>query len=123
MALDFEYGINTNNRFLHFLDHDEEPEEFIAKITQPEQKSKKSTKERRPITVTLTKETANAKAAHSNTTKTSKENRTGKSATTEQTEPQPSFFGENNNQQTRFSSGRGRKLLWYSWCFHFTLHF
>jgi len=42
MVLDFEYGINTGNRFIGFVDHDEDPAEFIARQTQPEEKQKKN---------------------------------------------------------------------------------
>jgi len=117
MALDFEYGINTGNRFLNFVDHDEDPEDFIARQTQPEEKSKKSTKDSKAVTSTSTKKattktttTTAASTANvsSNTTKTNKENLTGKSTNNDQRRQQSNVLGDNNNQQTRNDSGRGR---------------
>ncbi|CAF3162803.1 unnamed protein product [Rotaria sp. Silwood2] len=112
MVLDFEYGINTGNRFLDLVDHDEDPDEFIASKIQSEEKKKKSSKETKPVTKKTTtptpSATTTAKSASSNATKTNKENLTGKPTNTDQRRPQQSnVLSDNNNQQTRVDSGRG----------------
>ncbi len=120
MALDFEYGINTGNRFLDFVGHDEDPDEFIAQQTKPEEKPKKSTKEtkstavaasKKPTTKTTTATAATASTANvsSGTARTNKENFTGKSAGTDQRRQQTNVLADNNNQQTRTDSGRGKR--------------
>jgi hypothetical protein len=117
MVLDFEYGINTGNRFLDFVDHDEDPEEFIAGQTKAEDKTKKTTKDTKLGTSSSTKKTTTTPAAVgtttrttnvSSTTKTNKENLTGKSTSTDQRKQQSTAFSDNNNQQTRPDSGRGK---------------
>ena len=105
MVLDFEYGINTGNRFLHFVDHDEEPEAFIAAQTE-EVKQKKSTAK----DAKQTSKKAPTKAATSTAAKTNKENITTKSANIDQRRqqsvPVPAVFSDNNNQQIRGDSAR-----------------
>ncbi|CAF5067276.1 unnamed protein product [Rotaria magnacalcarata] len=107
MVLDFEYGINTGNRFLQFVDHDEEPEAFIAAQAQEEAKQKKTvtkdTKQPAKKTTTTTK-------TATTTAKTNKENLTTKSTNVErrqQSATVPAVFGDNNNQQIRSDSARG----------------
>ena len=78
MALDFEYGINTGNRFLSFVDHDEDPDDFIATQKQSEENPKKSTKETKVKTSTATKKpttttTTASTNVSANTTRTNKE--------------------------------------------------
>ena len=116
MVLDFEYGINTGNRFLDFVDHDEDPEDFIARQTQVEAQAKKSTKDTKPVTSSASKKPASkatAAGADSTTTianttsKTNKENLSGKPTGTDQRRQQPAVFGEKNNQQMRSEGGRG----------------
>ncbi|CAF0860303.1 unnamed protein product [Adineta ricciae] len=115
MGLDYEYGINTGNRFLDLVDHDEDPEEFVAKQTQPEDKSKKSTKDSKTATSATTRKTSakttttsSATNETANTTRTNKENFTGKSTTNVHRGGQQSnVLSDNVNQQTRIDSGRG----------------
>jgi hypothetical protein len=114
MVLDFEYGINTGNRFLDLVDHDEEPDEFIARQTQNKEIPKKSAKDPKPATGTSNKKTtsktsttASTGNASSVTGKTNKENQTGKSVNTERKQ-QTVAFSDSNNQQTRNESGRGK---------------
>ncbi|CAF4437850.1 unnamed protein product, partial [Rotaria magnacalcarata] len=109
MVLDFEYGINTGNRFLQFVDHDEEPEAFIAAQAQEEAKQKKTvtkdTKQPAKKTTTTTK-------TATTTAKTNKENLTTKSTNVErrqQSATVPAVFGDNNNQQIRSDSARGSR--------------
>lgn len=107
MVLDFEYGINTGNRFLQFVDHDEEPEAFIAAQTQEEVKQRKtSTKDAKQPTKKVT-----SKTTTSTTTKTNKENLTSKSTTADsRRQPSataPAVFGD--NQQARGDSARGAR--------------
>lgn len=115
MVLEHEYGINTGNRFINFVDHDEDPEEFIAGQTQPEEKPKKSAKDAKSASSatgakkTTGKTTTSAPASASTTGKATKENVAGKSAATEQRRPQSNVFGDNsNNQQPRTDSARGK---------------
>jgi hypothetical protein len=107
MVLDFEYGINTGNRFLQFVDHDEEPEAFIAAQTQEEKQRKSSTKDIKPTTKKVTSKTTTSTTA----TKTNKENLTSKSTNADsRRQPSattPAVFGDNNNQQARGDSARG----------------
>jgi len=110
MVLDFEYGINTGNRFLQFVDHDEEPEDFIAAQTKEEEKQKKSlTKDSKQTTKKVPTKTTTSAAT--TTAKTNKENLNTKSANVDQRRPQsaavPAVFTDNNNQQTRGDSARG----------------
>lgn len=105
--LAFEYGINTGNRFLQFVDHDEEPEAFIAAQTKPDEPQKKSsTKDVKQSTKKVTSTTLSAAAA-----KTNKENLAGKSTSVDQRRQQsatvPAVFGDNKNQQARTDSARG----------------
>jgi len=111
MVLDFEYGINTGNRFLQFVDHDEEPEAFIAAQTQEEDKQRKSsTKDTKPTTKKVTSKTTTSTTT---TTKTNKENLTSKSTSADsRRQPSattPAVFGDNNNQQARGDSARGAR--------------
>lgn len=108
MSLDYEYGINTGNRFLNFVDHDEDPDDFIANQAEPAEKPKKSAKDSK--TVTTTKKTTTTKSATTATTaaKTNKENVTGKSNTNEPRRQPTTALGD-NNQQARGDSARGRK--------------
>jgi hypothetical protein len=113
MVLDFEYGINTGNRFLQFVDHDEEPEDFIAAQAKQEEKDKKSlTKDTKPTTKKLTTKTTTSTTT---TAKTNKENLTTKSTNVDQRRQQsatvPAVFSDNNNQQTRGDSARGLCLI------------
>ncbi|CAF2592826.1 unnamed protein product [Rotaria sp. Silwood2] len=111
MVLEFDYGVNTGNRFLEFVDHDEEPEVFIAAQTKDEVKQKKtSTKDakqptKKPTTKTTTLTTTTAK--------TNKENLTTKSTNVDQRRQQsatvPAVFSDNNNQQIRGDSARGSR--------------
>ncbi len=50
MVLDFEYGINTGNRFLQFVDNDEEPEAFIAAQAKEDNQKKSLTKDTKQTT-------------------------------------------------------------------------
>jgi len=109
MVLDFEYGINTGNRFLQFVDHDEEPEDFIAAQAKQKEKDKKSlTKDTKTTTKKVTTKTT---PSTTTTAKTNKENLTTKSANVDQRRQQsatvPAVFSDNNNQQTRGDSARG----------------
>ena len=118
-VLDFEYGINTGNRFLDFVDHDEDPDEFIAAQSHPEEKGKKSSKDSKTATSTSTKKpssktstTAAATSAGntaSTSAKTNKENLVGKSSNPEQRKQPSVAFGDNNNQQARGDSARGKR--------------
>lgn len=45
MALEFEYGINTKNRFYDLTGHDEDPDEFISTQSKIEEKPKEKSKE------------------------------------------------------------------------------
>ena len=98
--LDFEYGVNTGNRFLQFVDHEEEPEEFIAAQTKSDEPTTKTTK----TTTTTTKKV---------TTKTNKENLTSKSTnerrTTASSAGTTTVFSDNQNQSTRGDSARGAR--------------
>ncbi|UJR15415.1 hypothetical protein I4U23_002362 [Adineta vaga] len=110
MVLDFEYGINTGNRFLQFVDHDEEPEAFIAAQTQEEEKQRKSsTKDSKPIGKKVTSKTTTSTTT---TTKTNKENLTTKSTNVDsrrqQSATSATVFGDNNNQP-RGDSARGSR--------------
>ncbi|CAF0966369.1 unnamed protein product [Adineta steineri] len=115
MSLDFEYGINTGNRFLSFVGHDEDPDEFLAGQVQPEEKTKKSTKDSKSVTSTSAKKptskttttTASTANVSNQATRTNKENLTGKSTNNDQRRQQSNVLGDNNNQQTRVDSGRG----------------
>ena len=111
MVLDFEYGVNTGNRFLQFVDHDEEPEEFIATQTQDEVKQKKpATKD---VKTTSTKKvTTKTTTSTTVTAKTNKENLSTKSTNVDQRRQQSAtaVFSD-NNQQTRVDSARGRYLF------------
>ena len=132
MVLDFEYGINTGNRFLDFVDHDEDPEDFIARRTQADAEAKKSTKDTKPVTSSASKKpTSKATGADSSTTaanttsKTNKENLSGKSTGTDQRRQQPAVFGEKNNQQMRSEGGRGERtvLIFDPSSFHVRVNF
>jgi hypothetical protein len=106
--LDFEYGVNTGNRFLQFVDHDEDPEAFIAGQTKPDEPVKKSsTKDSKQTTKKVAGKTTTV-----TTTKTNKENLTTKLTTGDQRrQPSatvPAVFGDNHNQQTRSDSARGQ---------------
>lgn len=114
MVLDFEYGINTGNRFLDLVDHDEDPEDLIARQTQPEEKPKKS-KDAKTVSSAITKKSASkttttpaAGTTSASTAKTNKENLTGKSTTTDQRRQQTNVLSDNNNQQPRGDSARGK---------------
>ncbi|CAF1407567.1 unnamed protein product [Rotaria sp. Silwood1] len=119
MVLDFEYGINTGNRFLDLVDHDEDPDEFIANQTHSEEKPKKSSKESKSVKNKATNKTTaptpsatlTTKPASANVAKTNKENLTGKSINTDQRrqqqQQQSNVLNDNNNQQIRVDSGRG----------------
>jgi hypothetical protein len=116
MVLDYEYGINTGNRFLDLVDHDEDPEDYIAKQTQPEEKPKKSKSDTKPAASTTSKKsttttttTASTANASGNTARTNKENLTGKSANNDQRKQQTNVLIDNNNQQIRGDSARGKK--------------
>jgi hypothetical protein len=117
MVLDYEYGINTGNRFLDLVDHDEDPEDYIAKQTQPEEKPKKTKSDTKPAvsatskksTTTTTTTTASTANASGNTARTNKENLTGKSANNDQRKQQTNVLIDNNNQQIRGDSARGKK--------------
>ncbi len=134
MTLDFEYGINTGNRFLDLVDHDEDPDEFIAGQKQSEEKAKKSTKDTKSTTSTASKKTttktttttttpASTTNVSSSTTRTNKENLTGKSTNPDQRRQQSNVLSDNNNQQTRVDSGRGRekKFFWIDFFIFFIL--
>lgn len=112
--LDFEYGVNTGNRFLQFVDHEEEPEEFIAAQTKHDEpttsttatKKKSSTKDSK--TTTATKKVTSTTTT---TTKTNKENLTSKS-NNERRQPTSTgttVFSDNQNQSTRVDSARGSR--------------
>lgn len=112
--LDFEYGVNTGNRFLQFVDHDEEPEAFIAAQTKPEDLPKKSSTKDSKTTTTTKKVTSKTTTTTAGTsTKTNKENLTTKSTNVDQRRQQsattPAVFGDNNNQQARGDSARGAR--------------
>lgn len=117
MVLDFEYGVNTGNRFLEFVDHDEEPEAFIAAQTKEEVKQKKpasakDVKQQPTKKPTTTKTTTSATAPSA---KTNKENLNTKSTNVErrqQSATQPTVFGDNNNQQIRGDSARGLFIVY-----------
>jgi hypothetical protein len=114
MVLDFEYGINTGNRFLDFVDNDEEPEAFIAAQAKTEEIQKKSlTKDSKQPAKKVTSKTTTTTTT-TTTTRTNKENLTTKSTSVDQRRQQsatvPAVFSDNNNQQTRVDSARG-------WCF------
>ncbi|CAF4653906.1 unnamed protein product [Rotaria sp. Silwood1] len=116
MVLEFDYGVNTGNRFLEFVDHDEEPEAFIAAQTKEEVKQKKSlTKDvKQPTKKSTTKiTTSTATTTTTTTAKTNKENLTTKSTNVEQRRQQsatvPAVFSDNNNQQIRGDSARGTR--------------
>jgi hypothetical protein len=117
IMLDFEYGVNTGNRFLQFVDHDEEPEAFIAAQTKPEDVPKKSsTKDSKTTTTTkkvTSKTTTTTTTTAGTSTKTNKENLTTKSTSADQRRQQsattPAVFGDNNNQQARGDSARGAR--------------
>jgi hypothetical protein len=109
MVLDFEYGVNTGNRFLQFVDHDEEPEDFIAaQVKEEENQKKSSTKDVKQPAKKVTIKTTTSTAT---TTKTNKENLNTKSTNVDQRRPQsatvPAVFSDNNNQQTRGDGARG----------------
>jgi hypothetical protein len=110
MVLDFEYGINTGNRFLDFVDHDEDPEEFIAGQTKAEDKTKKTTKDTKLGTSSSTKKTTSktttTPAVAGTTTRTT--NVSSTTTSTDQRKQQSTAFSDNNNQQTRPDSGRGK---------------
>ncbi|CAF0779852.1 unnamed protein product [Rotaria sordida] len=99
------------------VDHDEDPDEFIAGQMQSEEKPKKSSKETKSIikkkTTTPTPTTANTttttRSISNNVTKTNKENLTIKSTNTDQRrqQQQSNILSDNNHQQTRIDSGRG----------------
>ena len=103
MSLDFEYGVNTGNRFLQFVDHDEEPEDFIAAQVKEEKQSKPTlTKNAKQTTTTAKKTTTRTTTATS--AKTNKENLTTKTTNADQRRPQSgnvSAVFSDNNQQTR----------------------
>ncbi|CAF1645097.1 unnamed protein product [Adineta ricciae] len=110
MVLDFEYGVNTGNRFLQFVDHDEEPEAFIAAQAKEEEKQRKtSTKDSSQATKKVTSKTTTSTTT---TTKTNKENLTAKSthvdSRRQQSATTPAVFGDNNNQP-RGDSARGAR--------------
>ena len=115
MVLNYEYGINTGNRFLDLVDHDEDPDDFIAQQTQPEEKPKTKT-EKKPATSkpvkkpTTTTTTASTTSTSGSTAKTNKENVPGKSTNTDQRKQQTNVLSNNNNQQARGDSARGRKI-------------
>ncbi|CAF1017327.1 unnamed protein product [Rotaria sordida] len=111
MVLEFDYGVNTGNRFLQFVDHDEEPEAFIAAQTKEEIKQKKpATKD----TKQPTKKSTTTTSTITTTAKTNKENLTTKPTNVEQQRRQqsatvPAVFSDNNNQQIRGDSARGTR--------------
>jgi len=113
MVLDFEYGVNTGNRFLQFVDNDEEPEDFIAAQVKEEEKQKKSLAKdsKQPTKKVTTKTTTSATTTTMG--KTNKENLTSKSTNVDQRRQQsttvPTVFSDNNNQQTRGDSARGTR--------------
>jgi hypothetical protein len=114
MVLDFEYGVNTGNRFLQFVDHDEEPEDFIAAQAKEEQKQKKSLeKDTKQSTKKVSTKTTTSTITAA--TKTNKENLTTKSTNVDQRRQQsatvPAVFSDNNNQQTRGDSARGLLII------------
>lgn len=115
MALNYEYGINTGNRFCQFIDHEEDPDEFIAQQVQTEDKTKKS-KDTKPTsaatkkstTKSSTTATTSSTTATGATTKSNKENVTGKSSGNEQRKQQTVAFSDNQQQGGgRPESGRG----------------
>ncbi|CAF2036097.1 unnamed protein product [Rotaria magnacalcarata] len=124
MVLDFEYGINTGNRFIDLVDHDEDPDVFIASKTQSEEKSKRSSKDSKQAASKSTKKTTTPSVAATSTTKSAsittttkpnKENVTGKPANTDQRrQQQPANVpvDNNNNQQPHVDSGRGGRGSW-----------
>lgn len=91
--LDFEYGVNTGNRFLQFVDHDEEPEAFIAAQTKSDSASNVPV----PAATMMKKKSTTNK--ENLTSKTSNERRAN--ATT--------VFNDQQNQSTRQDSTRGSR--------------
>ena len=102
MSLDYEYEVNTGNRFLNFVDHDEDPDDFLANHTETAEKQKKSAKDSKTVPTTTTKKPTTT----ATTTKTNKENVAGKSTFNEQRK-QTTALGD-NNQQARGDSARGK---------------
>lgn len=117
MVLDFEYGINTGNRFLQFVDHDEEPEDFIAAQAQEEEKQKKSVS--KDVKQSTKQGTTKTTTSTTVTAKTNKENLNSKSTNVDQRRQQsatvPAVFSDNNNQQTRADSARGLFVCLFTW--------
>lgn len=103
MSLNYDYGINVGNRFGGFVDHEEDPEEFLAQQTRTEEKTKKSKDTK---TTTATSSSTTTTGAN---TKSNKENVTGKSTTSEQRK-QGSVAFSDNQQQSRPESGRGQRV-------------
>lgn len=115
MSLPFQYGINTGNRFGQLLDHDEDPDEFIANQTQTEEKTKKSkdtktasASTKKSTTKSTTSATTTSTTTTGATTKSNKENVTGKTSGNEQRKQQNVAFSDNQQQNSgRPESGRG----------------
>jgi len=110
--LDFEYGVNTGNRFLQFVDHEEEPDEFIAAQTKTDEPTtKKSSTKDSKTTTTTTKTKKVTTTTTTTTTKTNKENLTSKSNNERRATPSAgtTVFSDNQNQSTRPDSSRGTR--------------
>ena len=111
-TLDYEYGINTGNRFINFVDHDEDPDEYIAnQKKEEEEKAKRLAKELKAAAKSAAKP-AVAVTNASNVTvgsakDSNKENAAGKLSNKDQ-KKQPSAFFNENDQSSRPDSGRGK---------------